>query len=73
MGFSEDDRIRAKNKVNNEAFDMLEGMKQMGFSNDEIKRNLQTALTSPDIDSFRIDVFNTMLKILGRLDETTNS
>ena len=72
MGFNEDDRIRNKNKHHQEAFDLFEGMKAMGFSYQEIINHAQEALKT-STDEYRNDVFRAMLRIGGGLDVKESS
>ena len=72
MGFFEDDRIRRKNLAYSEAFDLLSNMRAMGFSDNDIKKNIEFAIGFSDSDKFRIDVYHTVLKIIGGLNEEGN-
>lgn len=67
MGFFEDDRIRAKNRKHQEAFDLYEGLKVMGYDNAYIKKYAEFALQNTT-DSYRIDVLNEVLTIVRGVD-----
>jgi hypothetical protein len=73
MGFSEDDRIRSKNKHQNEAFELYEGLKAMGYDHAYMIKYAKFAQETCT-DSFRFEVLNTMVSIVRSLDEkvTTN-
>lgn len=68
MGFSEDDRIRNKNRHQNEAFDLYEGLKAMGYDNAYVIKYAEFALQHTE-DPFRIKVLDTMIHIVRSLDE----
>jgi hypothetical protein len=70
MGFSEDDRIRSKNRVWNEASDMYEGMLKMGFTHSDIAQQAAKLLES-STDSNRNEIYQAMLVIAGRVDNVT--
>lgn len=76
MGFSEDDRIRNKNRhyncYQNSALDIYEGLKAMGYDNTYILKYAEFALQNAS-DSCRIEVLNTIISILGSLCEKPNS
>lgn len=75
MGMSEDDRIRSKNRVHNEAFDIVSNLKEMGFSAKEMRANLESALNVSASDRIRNDIYLMALKIIGGIEneETINS
>ena len=68
MGTSEDERIRHKNRHYNEAADMYQGMKEMGFSHADIMKHAKDSLEK-SIDSSRSDVYRAMINMDGSLDE----
>ena len=63
MGFSEDDRIRAKNRKHNEAYEIYENLKTLGYDNSYIEQHAQLAMQA-ESNPFRIEVFNTILRIV---------
>lgn len=63
MGFSEDDRIRAKNRKHNEAWQIYEDLKALGYDNTYIEQHARLALEA-ETNPFRIEVFNTMISIV---------
>lgn len=69
MGFSEDDRIRSKNRKVNEALDVYDGLKAMGYDNAYILKYAQHAIDN-STDSCRNEVYHTMISIVGSFDET---
>lgn len=71
MGFFEDDRIRNKNRHYDEAFEIYEGLKAFGYSNQEILEYAKFALDNTD-DPYRNKVFNTMISIVGRIGDGKN-
>ena len=68
MGFSEYDRIRQKNRFHNEAFKIYEDLKAIGYSNNDVLRYANFALSSSS-DSYRNEIFKTLISILGRMNE----
>lgn len=72
MGFFEDDRIRQKNRKHQEAFDLYEGLKHMGYAGPDIIKYAEFAIANTD-DSFRIEVFNTMISLVRSLDEKVDT
>lgn len=68
MGFSEDDRIRSKNKIQNEAYKIYEDLKAFGYDNDYIIKYAQFALTTSN-DNFRNDVLNKIIDLARSLNE----
>ena len=71
MGFSEDDRIRVKNKIHNEAFEIYENLKYLGYDNELIIKYAAFA-SQVTKDSFRNDIYTEVIKIVRRLDEARN-
>ena len=68
MGFCEDDRVRCKNKKVNQALDLYEDLKTMGYSNEDIVRHAEFAVkNSPDCT--RNEVYLTMISIVGGFSE----
>ena len=63
MGMSEDDRIRRKNRHLNEAHELIEGLKTMGYDSAYIARYAQFAITNGSCP-FRNEVYNTMIRIV---------
>ena len=63
----EDDRIRVKNKVSNEAFELIEGLRNMGYSDDEIVQYAQFA--SAYSDNSRTEIYYMMVSTIGRINE----
>lgn len=72
MGHSEDDRIRNKNRHQNEAFSLIEDLRAMGYDNAYIAQYVDFAITSCT-DSFRNEVYLTVKSILRSQDEKVNS
>jgi hypothetical protein len=72
MGMHEDDRIRSKNRAQNEAFDLIEGLKYMGYSSSDILKYAKLALELTS-DQSRINVFNTMISIVRSTNEDINN
>ena len=69
MGMSEDDRIRNKNKNQNEAFELYESLKALGYDDTYIIKYAQFAQSSPS-DSSRFDMMRIIISIAQRsLDE----
>lgn len=66
MGFSEDDRIRSKNKLHNEAYQGYINLKNEGLSDEQI-RNVCKNFTHEE--NPRHEIFLTILKIVGRSHE----
>ena len=63
MGFSEDDRIRAKNAVYNRAYEYFESLVELGYTNSEIRNQVNLQLeNSPDTK--REEVLKAMLLIV---------
>jgi hypothetical protein len=63
MLFFESERIKSKNKVQNEAYELLEAFKSFGYSLDDIKKYINFAITV-NKNVFRNDVYLYMLKTL---------
>lgn len=72
MGFSEDDRIRAKNRVHNEAYELWEGLKALGYSPDYIVRYADFAIQSASC-SFRNEVYSRLISIAKGGSNESNS
>jgi len=72
MGMSEDDRIRSKNRHQNEAFDLYEGLKAMGFDHTSMIKYAEHAMTTND-NHYRFEVLNTMISIVRSLDAKVDS
>lgn len=72
MGFSEDDRIRHKNRFQTEAFQIYEGLKVMGYDHTYMIKYAELALQDCT-DPFRSEVLNTMIYIVRRLDAKVNN
>lgn len=68
----EDDRIRHKNRKNQEAWDLVEGLRAMGYDNAYIIKYANFAL-STCTDSFRNEVYLTVKNIVGSLDEKVDT
>lgn len=67
MGYSEYDRIRSKNKLQNEAYEQYLRLKQMGLSDSQIA-GVCSNLNSIDIFSnseFRHNIIKEIEKIVG--------
>lgn len=60
MGISEDDRIRSKNRVQNEAYNLYEGLKLIGYTDEYVVKYIQLAISSCT-DHFRLKVLNQIL------------
>ena len=69
MGFSEDDRIRAKNRIPNEALDIYEGLKAMGYDAAYMIKYAEFAKESCTCP-IRNEVLNTMISIVRRCHES---
>lgn len=72
MGFHEDDRIRAKNRVHNEAYEIVEGLRELKYTSGDIVRYAEFAMKSTS-DSNRIEIYHEMIRISGRSNEKVNS
>ena len=73
MGFSEDDRIRAKNKASQEAFDLYEGLIAMGYDSAYAVKYAEFALQSCS-DPDRNEILNKVISIAqGVSNEKVNS
>lgn len=72
MGFSEDDRIRHKNRHINEALEIYEGLKAMGYDHTYMIKYAQFAQQNCT-DPFRFEVLDTMISIVRRLDAKDNN
>lgn len=62
MGMSEDDRIRSKNRHQNEAFELYESLKFMRYNLAHIMKYAELAIANSS-DPIRIEVYNTMISI----------
>lgn len=65
---SEDQRIRDKNKVHNEAYELYESLRAMNYSDGDITRHLQLCLSTSQ-DDFRNKIYLSALKIVEKTDE----
>lgn len=72
MGFYEYDRIRAKNKINNEAYAEYERLLSNGFNHNDIATLCKTNTTGND-NSSRNEMYLTILKIVGRSNDEGSS
>ena len=72
MGFYEDDRIRSKNRVHQDAWDTVENFRFMRYSEDHIRRFAKLGL-SCTTNPYRNNVYRAMLQIVGSDDEKGNS
>ena len=67
MGFSEDERIRCKNRKHNktyqEALELYEGLKAFGYGDDYIAKYANFAIPHAENQS-RIEVYNTIISIV---------
>ena len=68
MGFFEDDRIRAKNVIYNEAWGFYESFRFMKYSDLDIERYINLALDFTS-DSYRINIYQAVLQIVRRSNE----
>ena len=66
MGFAEDDRIRHKNKRQNEAFEIYESLTMMGYSPKDIIRYAELALSSTE-NSERLAIFPIVISIAKKV------
>jgi hypothetical protein len=72
MGFYEDERIRAKNRVHNDAYQEYNSLMSQGYTDADITHICTLALESSNKN--RNDIFLTVLKIVGRSnDEGSNT
>lgn len=72
MGFYEDDRIRNKNRAQNEAYETYEALKTI-YDDSYIIKYTQFALSSTN-DPFRTEVLNIITRIAkGRSNETPSN
>lgn len=63
MGFSEDDRIRSKNRVHNDAYELYQDLIAFKYSHQNIIDYANFALVNCT-DSYRSEVLNTMISIV---------
>ena len=70
MGFNEDDRIRRKNVVINDAMDLYEGLKIMGYESKDIIKYADFAYSSCT-DTLQKKVYETIKEIAIKLNEST--
>ncbi len=68
MGFYEDDRIRNKNKVHNEAYAIYEGLKALGFTDADVLAHANNSLHA-NTDSNRNEIYKNVILIAGRKRE----
>ena len=68
MGSSEDDRIRSKNRYQNEAWKIYEEMLAAGHDINYILSNAEFTLSNAT-DPYRIEVMNTMIHFVRRINE----
>ena len=61
MGFHEDDRIRRKNIVHNEAYDLVEQLRGMGATDSDIVESIKLM----QLLNNRNEIYSTVLKIVG--------
>ena len=66
MGFYEDERIRSKNKIHNEAHETYKKLKMMGMSDRDIVKYIQH-ISASEQDSYRNDLYM-LIKQLARDD-----
>jgi hypothetical protein len=62
MGMYEDDRIRSKNRIHNEAYELFESMRAKGYTDGDIKS--VCASVEPG-DEYRNEIYSMILKIIG--------
>ncbi len=67
MGFNEDERIRRKNRLQNQAHDYYAKLSGEGLSDDAIS-SLMSDLIQTDPTNPRNDIYQTVLKIIGRIN-----
>jgi hypothetical protein len=73
MGFSEDDRIRSKNKDQNEAYRLYEALQNLGYSYDDIMRYADFAMQDCS-DQSRNNILNIMIRIArGQKNESSKT
>lgn len=71
MGFYEDDRIRKKNSVSNDAYELVLILKQLGLSDSDIVTTCESQLSTTN--DFRNEIYSTVLRIVGGYpDENIN-
>ena len=68
MGMHEEDRIRHKNKVQQQAYDLYGSLSSEGLSDDAIATQVQE-LISLDPTNPRNNIYSAVLKIVGREDD----
>jgi len=62
MGFNEDDRIRAKNRVINCAYEIYDNLYALGYSAADIKAHAQLKM-STDVDPRRNEIYLAVINI----------
>lgn len=67
MGFSEDDRIRSKNRVINEACELLEDLRAFGYDNAYIKKYAEFAIQNTTC-YIRNEVYSRLISLLKDVD-----
>ena len=70
MGFFEDDRVRAKNIIHNEAWNLYHSFKALNFDDSTIKDHVNLALQHTS-DSYRNNIYDAILRIIGRSNEVS--
>ena len=69
MAFFEDERIRNKNRYQNEAFEIYEGLRAMGYDYAYIIQYAELAKETCT-DPYRSEVLNTMISIVRSMSES---
>ena len=64
MGFNEDDRIRSKNKLHNEAYEEYLKLKSQGYTDEDVTYYCQTQLDNTSTNT-RNEMYSTIMKIVG--------
>ena len=62
----EDDRIRHKNRLSNEAYDLYQGLKALGYSHSDIIKYVQFAVQNGD--QTKNNHYQEILNIISRFD-----
>jgi hypothetical protein len=71
MGFSEDDRVRSKNQVANDAYSLYQSFKVMKYSDADIVQYAEFALLNTH-DLSRCNVYRAMIKIARSTNATAH-
>ena len=72
MGMSEDDRIRNKNRLINDAYDIYDSLKSQNRTNSDIEFTVSELLRLSS-DENRNKIYLTVLDLVRRLNESNRS